>query len=315
MENQKQETKKQEITKVIEFERNISDSVTNRVNQLSKDGRLNLPANYSVGNAITSAWLIIQGTTNKEGKYAIDVCTKESIANALLDMAVMGLNPAKKHGYFIMYANKLAWFTSYFGKCAVVKRLKGIENEPIATLIYDGDELILTHTKFREELVIEHKTSWANKIGGKIVGCYATVQQGENIRSAVMTKAEILEAWTKNPSLNNKRDHETFEGEFCKRTVINRLVKMIIQTSNDDDLLAETMAQNEDQHYNFSETEVVEEAKKEIELNANKGEKVGFAKEAPTYEPEIVVNTSPLKQTASSEDYKQVSIDDDNPGY
>lgn len=313
MENQqKNEIQK---TKVIEFEKNISDSVTNRINVLSKDGRLNLPANYSVGNAITSAWLIIQGTTNKEGKYAIDVCTKESIANALLDMAVMGLNPAKKHGYFIMYANKLAWFTSYFGKCAVVKRLKGIENEPIATLIYDGDELILTHTKFREELVIEHKTSWANKIGGKIVGCYATVQQGENIRSAVMTKAEILEAWTKNPSLNNKRDHETFEGEFCKRTVINRLVKMIIQTSNDDDLLAETMAQNEDQHYNFSETEVVEETKKEIEQNANKGEKVGFTKEAPTPEAEIVVNTSPLKQTASSEDYKQVSIDDDNPGY
>jgi recombination protein RecT len=315
MENQVLQNQKHEVSKVIEFEKNISDSVTNRVNQLTKDGRLNLPANYSVGNAIASAWLIIQGTVDKNGRSALEVCTKESIANSLLDMSVMGLNPAKKQGYFIVYGNKLSWFTSYFGKCAIVKRLKGIENEPIATLIYEGDELILTHTPLREELVLDHKTSWENKMKGKIVGCYATVKQGENIRSAVMTKAEILEAWTKNPSLNNKRDHETFEGEFCKRTVINRLVKMIIQTSNDDDLLAETMVQNEDQHYNFSETEVVEDAKKEIELNANKGEKVGFAKETPTPESEIVVNTPPLKQTASSEDYKQTTIDDDNPGY
>ena len=40
MENQqKNELQK---SKVIEFEKNISDSVTNRVNALSKDGRLNL---------------------------------------------------------------------------------------------------------------------------------------------------------------------------------------------------------------------------------------------------------------------------------
>jgi recombinational DNA repair protein RecT len=184
-----------------------------------------------------------------------------------------------------------------------VKRLKGIENEPIATLIYEGDELILTHTPLREELVLDHKTSWENKMKGKIVGCYATVKQGENIRSAVMTKAEILEAWTKNPSPSNRREHETFEGEFCKRTVINRLVKMITQTSNDDDLLAETMIRNEDQHFDFSETEIVE-TKKEIEMNANKGEKVGFPKEEQEIQP-----------TASSEDFKTNEQVDDDPGY
>ncbi|HPW67290.1 MAG TPA: recombinase RecT, partial [Salinivirgaceae bacterium] len=303
MENQVLQNQKHEVSKVIEFEKNISDSVTNRVNQLSKDGRLNLPANYSVGNAIASAWLIIQGTVDKNGRSALEVCTKESIANSLLDMSVMGLNPAKKQGYFIVYGNKLSWFTSYFGKCAIVKRLKGIENEPIATLIYEGDELILTHTPLREELVLDHKTSWENKMKGKIVGCYATVKQGENIRSAVMTKAEILEAWTKNPSPSNRREHETFEGEFCKRTVINRLVKMITQTSNDDDLLAETMIRNEDQHFDFSETEIVE-TKKEIEMNANKGEKVGFPKEEQEIQP-----------TASSEDFKTNEQVDDDPGY
>ena len=60
----------------------------------------------------------------------------------------------------------------------------------------------------------------------------------------------------------------------------------------------------------------MEDAKKEIELECQiKAKKVGFAKETPTPESTIVVNTPPLKQTASSEDFKQTSIDDDNPGY
>ena len=127
-----------------------------------------------------------------------------------------------------------------------------------------------------------------------------------------MTMREIKEAWSKSKT---NVEHKDFTGEYVKRTVINRLVKMLLQTTNDDDLLAENIIQNEDQHYDFSETEVVEETKKEIELNANKGEKVGFAKETPSPEPTIVVNTPLLKQTASSEDFKQTSIDDDNPGY
>ena len=71
---------------------------------------------------------------------------------------------------------------------------------------------------------------------------------------------------------------------------------MLLQTTNDDDLLAENIIQNEDQHYDFSETEVVEETKKEIELNAIKAKKVGFAKETPSPEPTIVVNTPLLNK-------------------
>ncbi len=312
MENQKQEIKKQEITKVIEFEKNISDSVTNRVNQLSKDGRLNLPANYSVGNAITSAWLILQNTFDKDKRPVLTSCTKESIANALLDMAIMGLNPAKKQGYFIAYGNQLSWFTSYFGKCAALRRVKGFETEPVGTLIYEGDTFELGLNELNEEIITKHIKSWDAKVKNNIIGAYATVKYKGITKSVVMTMREIREAWSKSKT---NVEHKDFTGEYVKRTVINRLVKMLLQTTNDDDLLAEKMIENEEQHYDFDETEVVEEAKKEIELNANKGEKVGFAKEAPTYESEIVVDAPPIKQTASSEDYKQLSIDDDNPGY
>ena len=88
-----------------------------------------------------------------------------------------------------------------------------------------------------------------------------------------MTEAEVKEAWMRNPG--QKRDHVDFKGEFMKRTVINRLVKMIVQTSNDDDLLAETMVANEEKHFDF-EVRTVESAEEtarvEIAANANTGE-------------------------------------------
>ena len=307
--NQKVENSKQQnqvvkapTHKVIEFEKNVSDSVQNRVNQLSNEGRLHLPSNYSVGNAMASAWLIIQDTKDKNGRPALEVCTQASIANALLEMAILGHNPAKKHGYFIVYGNKLTWFPSYFGKSASVKRIKGIETEPVATLIYEGDEVELDFNQLGEEFVKEHKTSWQNKVKGNIVGVYATVQQGKVTRSAVLTENEVKESWLRNPG--QKRDHVDFKGEFMKRTAINRLIKTIVQTSNDDDLLAETMIQNEYQHYDFEgqDVEVVEEnAKLEIASNANTGELIDVPEdfeeetvEEPKQEaPQPAVNQAP----------------------
>jgi recombination protein RecT len=298
--------------KLVSMERNISERVANRVQELVKSGRINLPANYSVGNALSSAWLTLQNVKDPQGRRALEVCTKESVANALLDMAIMGLNPAKKQGYFIPYGDQMAWFTSYFGKCAVVKRLKGIETEPVATIIYEGDEIELAFNELGEEYVKFHKTTWQNKQKGVRVGAYATVKQGNIIRSAVMTRAEIKEAWTKNPSPKNKRDHVEFEGEFMKRTVINRLVKMIIQTSNDDDLLAETMIVNEDKHYDFEgQAEAI--AANEVKELANTGEIVDIpldAEEIDTLgeveqvvefaeEPQPIKQQEPTKQTVT----------------
>ena len=301
------ELQKKEIkNQIIEFEKNISDSVQNRITVLAQEGRLNLPENYSVGNALASAWLILQNTKDKSGALALHTCTKESVANALLDMTVMGLNPAKKHGYFIAYGNQMTWFTSYFGKCAAIKRIKGIECEPVATLIYQGDEITFGHNELGEEAIIEHVSSWKNKLTGNIEGAYATVMYNNIKRSAVMTMAEIKEAWTKNPSPANRRDHVDFAGEFAKRTVINRLVKMILQTTNDDDLLAETIILNEDKHYDF-EGEVVSEevkAKREIAISANTGEVIGFEEE-PEQEPvkeKVEAEVKPQQQKLIDDD-------------
>lgn len=290
--NEKQsltEIKNEVKNEIANAPKNIGDVVALRVNDLVKQGRLNLPANYSVGNAISSAYLILQNVKDKTGAPVLQSCKKESIANSLLDMAVQGLNPAKKQGYFIAYGDQLTWFPSVFGKCASLKRIKGVTVEPVATLIHEGDEVELGFNEIGDETILSHKTSFANK-DNKIIGVYATCIVNNIKRSCVMTEKEVSESWLK---IGNKRDHNEFRGEFFKRTAINRLVKYILQSSNDDDLLAEDIIQNEEQHYSFENNNVenVEElnvvADTEVKANANKKETISFeGKPEPEREPE-----------------------------
>lgn len=299
--------------------KNIGDSVNNKVVELVEKGRLTLPNNYSLGNAMSSAYLILQDTKDKNGKPALEVCTKESVANALLNMAILGLNPAKKHCYFIPYGDKLTLFVSYFGKQAVIKRFPNILSELTATLIYKGDEISIAFNELHEPMVTSHKTAWENMNNGEIEGCYATVKQKQKDgsvieRSVVMTKREIKEAFDAqkiiNPKYGYAREHKDFEGEFTKRTTINRLVKGILQTSNDDDLVADTLQETEYDQYDFESTPE-EKIEKRIETNANTGEVIGIK------EPEEKEVKEQLKAKAKFEDFEDSNVpanDDDYDG-
>jgi recombination protein RecT len=277
------ENKKNEVANV---EKNITTTVQNRVQELAKAGRIDLPKDYSIGNAMNSAWLILQNVKDKNYKKALDVCTKDSIANALLDMAVLGLNPAKQQGYFIVYGNQLSWFTSYFGNIAAIQRIKGYEDLPSATLIYDGDEVELTHDELGEEMVKSHETTWENKLKGNIVGAYATIKFGGRTRQQVMTMADIKESWSM--SKTNK-EHKQFTGEFAKRTVLNRLMKNILKTSTDDDLVAETLIKTENEHYEFDNEDVIDQVTEEVNEQTAK-------QELPSHEEEMQKAGDPPKK-------------------
>ena len=119
--------------------KNPVDIVAAQIKELQANGRLNFPANYSVGNALASAWLTLQGVKDKEKRPVLQSCTHESIVNSLLDMAIQGLNPSKKQVYFIAYGSQLVCQRSYFGTVAVTKRVthcKDVFAEPV----YEGDE-------------------------------------------------------------------------------------------------------------------------------------------------------------------------------
>jgi len=76
------------------IKRDTVDVVADKVKQFQENGEVHFPANYSPENAMKSAWLTLQNTQDRNKKPALEVCTKDSIANALLDMVVQGLNPA-----------------------------------------------------------------------------------------------------------------------------------------------------------------------------------------------------------------------------
>ncbi|WP_339294377.1 recombinase RecT [Paenibacillus sp. FSL W7-1279] len=241
--------------------RDTVDVVADKVRQFQERGEIHFPANYSPENAMKSAWLLLQTVQTKDYKPALEVCSRDSIANALLDMVVQGLNPAKKQGYFIVYGKTLTFQRSYFGTMAVTKRVTGAEDID-AQIIYEGDEFEFEIVRGRKKIT-KHKPSFSNMDDSKIAGAYCTIYWPDGREyTEVMTMKEIRQAWKKskqNPDKENST-HNEFPGEMAKRTVINRTCKTYMNTSDDGSLIMK--------HFQRQD-EVLAEAEVEAEITAN----------------------------------------------
>lgn len=214
--------------------RELTDQVAGRLEDLKDEG-LALPTNYSAQNALKAAYLRLQGVKDRQGRPALTVCSQSSIANALLDMAIQGLSPAKNQCYFIVYGNELQMQRSYFGTIAALKRLDSIEDID-AQVIHQGDDFEIGADETGHIIVTKFKPSFAN-LDKPIKGAFAFIKL-TNGRTAytVMTKAQIDVSWSQSRNRQNKVQ-DKFSDEMAKRTVINRAAKMFINTSDDSDLL------------------------------------------------------------------------------
>ncbi len=107
-------------------QRSLDEQVIGNLDRL-KDQGLEMPPNYSPQNALKSAFFELTNNTagNLLQAAANNQETKTSISNALLDMVIQGLSPAKKQCYFIKYGNKVQLMRSYFGTMAVLDRVTG----------------------------------------------------------------------------------------------------------------------------------------------------------------------------------------------
>lgn len=226
--------KNNEKTSIQKFE-NISEQVLSRIEQFQKDGSMILPKNYSVENHMKSAWLVLQEVEDKEHHKALQICTKESIANSLLDMVLQGLSVSKKQGYFIVYGNKLIFQRSYFGTIALAKRTGGIVSEPVANVIYDGDDFQYEiDPKTAKVSIIKHSQKLENIDNAKIKGAYALVTLADGtIQVTIMSMQQIRAAWGQGATKGNSPAHKNFAEEMAKKTVIGRACKAIINSSDD----------------------------------------------------------------------------------
>lgn len=243
------------------LQKDITDQVTTKVAAMQREG-LALPSNYSPANALKSAFFAM---TNAPGGNLLEKCSKESIANALLDMTIQGLSPAKTQCYFIPYGQTLKLTRSYFGTMAVVKRLKGVKNI-WANVIYEGDTFDIEIDAQGHERLVKHDTSFLNR-DNAIIGVYAIIEKddGEQFLTT-MTRKEIDKAWSKAKTKNVQND---FPQEMAKRTVINRAAKAFINTSDDSDLLIEAIRSTTENEYPDNNERKEAEIAEEIQSNAN----------------------------------------------
>lgn len=226
--------KKDEKTSIQKFE-NISEQVLSRIEQFQKDGSMILPKNYSVENHMKSAWLALQEVEDKDHHKALQICTKESIANSLLDMVLQGLSVSKKQGYFIVYGNKLIFQRSYFGTIALAKRAGGMVSEPVANVIYEGDDFLYEiDPKTAKVAIVKHSQKLENIDNSKIKGAYALVTLADGTTQVtIMSMQQIRAAWGQGATKGDSPAHKNFAEEMAKKTVIGRACKAIINSSDD----------------------------------------------------------------------------------
>jgi recombination protein RecT len=220
--------------KIIESDKdkNYVESVKNSIQQMAKAGSITIPEGYDIANAFHGAYLILQETEDKNGKPALEVCSKASIANSLLKMIVMGLNPIQNHCYFIVYGNKLQLPISYFGNQMIVKRDCGVKNI-IAHVIREGDKY---ETKFNLEIskreVKVFETSFNSK-SKKILGVFVYVYYNDGTFDFDdYSIAQIEQSWKmgyKGKQLGDS--HKNFSEEMAIKTAKNKILRGIINSN------------------------------------------------------------------------------------
>ena len=267
MSNQKPTNNKLALVK-----KNVIDVVAAKVHEFTTRGELDLPPDYSPANAMKAAWLTLQQTVDKNKKSVLTSCTQNSIANALLSMVVQGLTPAKQQCYFIAFGDQLTLMRSYFGAMAVARRVDPTIADFAAEVVYEGDTLRYEIVRGKK-VISKHEQDFGNINKKKIIGAYCLVIgiDGTVKDTVLMTMDEIKQAWrmsktnpvTENGTIKVGSTHDKFTADMCKKTVINKTCKPIINSSSDATILGRVIRE--------TEGEALEaEFKEEVAENANR---------------------------------------------
>ncbi|HHT04524.1 MAG TPA: recombinase RecT [Bacteroidales bacterium] len=248
------------------------DGVLGLIKEKEKGG-LRLPAKYSAANALNSAYLMLKEGVDKNGKPLLEACSRESITQAVINMAVNGLNPAKKQCYFVAFGSKCNLVPSYFGTLAMAKRFGGVIGTPVANVIYKDDLFEYgIDPETGERRITKHEQRLENINNSKIIGAYAIVKTPDQTVVEIMNIDQIRQSWSQGAAKGSSPAHNKFAEEMAKKTVLNRACKLLINSSDDSALIDdEASAFNEvteDPYDNYVESTATE-VREEIQEKAN----------------------------------------------
>lgn len=261
MENNKLQTQ--------QLPKSISDSVLQRVTQFKEAGELRLPPDYSPENALKAAHLVLLETKNKDGKPALEVCSKESIANALLKMIVLGLSVMKKQCDFIVRGTQLCCDPEYTGNIALAVRYGGLKHHK-GNAIFNGDDFKFEVGVDGRRKLIHHKQS-LESIGGDVIGAYVTYELEDGTQDMeIMNITQIRNSWLQGAAKGTSVAHKNFTDQMAIKTVYNRMCKLLIRASNDAPLMGDSSSDDNDH-----KPDVMSESRQEIIAKAN-AEEISF---------------------------------------
>ena len=217
-------------------------------------------------------------------------------------MVLQGLAVSKNQGYFIVYGDKLEFQRSYFGTVALAKRTGGITKDPVANIIYEGDEFVYEINPETAQIkILKHDQKIENIDNNKIKAAYALIKLPDGTSQiGLMSMQQIRAAWNQGPTKGQSPAHKNFPDEMAKKTVIGRACKLIINSS-DDAWLYEGMKDEMD----------IDTAERQREETIKNGKK---ALDIPTDDYEDVTN-SDIAPTSSVSPNTMQNEDEDGPGY
>ena len=300
----KKDEKKSTTSQVANIDKNLADMVLNKVRIFTANKDLRLPPDYSPENALKSAWLILLETKDSNKRPVLEVCTRESIANSLLKMILLGLNPIKGQCDFIAYGAKLSCDVNYFGTLALAKRHGGVE-DVIPIIVYENDvfeyEIINGIKK-----VTKHVQAFENIDVNKIKGAYATVYFQDSKKEPyveIMTIQQIRQSWQQGAMKGNSPAHNNFPDQMSGKTAISRACKLFINSSDDSDLEEDnrTAAARQQANDNANKEEVTMDTDAEEVVDNDKTDDTpeNNTSKAPGSEAEEKVTNEPEKAEAS----------------
>lgn len=251
--------------------KDIIAGVSARIKELGEKEGVAFPKNSNPQTALRAAHLILSEMTKsvKKGNNWSDVpvlehCTTPSIYKALLDMVMLGLNPSKKQCYFIPYGKELQLSVSYMGKMAIARNVRPDVQDINSQVVWADDEFEY-ELKRGKVVVVKHSRKIENPDSKNFKGAYCEVYSKDDVLlfSDFMTKKEILESWKASKTKPFAEDDEKYKGEknddglklgslhyrhmgeMVKRTVINKVLKYLIASSDDSNLVVQQVKKAE----------------------------------------------------------------------
>lgn len=214
---------KKELAKVTRVE----EIALAKINDYMNLG-MTIPAGFNPTNSLKKARLMLNDMV-VNGKPLLEVCTKESIVQCLIESCMDGLDYQDRQIYFIPRANKLTNLESVYGRIARAQRASP-NYKPIVCYVHEGDifdfgaDLETGYTKVKK-----HETSLEN-LDKPFIAAYAYVTDCDgNTEVFVMAKREWLSSWKK--SSNGAIVSKEFERDMIFRTIVKKSTKALVNAS------------------------------------------------------------------------------------